>query len=132
DDLKSKSLQAEFGEKRSFGRGFCITDITEENKSHPCPTEWLFRVDIVNKWKESNGGLEVFWFNGKLAQQSSEKVFKDAMKPSQNSSAYVYESWRRTESNRFFTRLLNDQVTFYTPGRDKSDNRKTKACYMSL
>ena len=25
DDLKSKSLQAEFGEKRSFGRGFCIT-----------------------------------------------------------------------------------------------------------
>ncbi|CAN7066189.1 unnamed protein product, partial [Brassica rapa subsp. trilocularis] len=31
------------------------------------------------------------------------------MKPSQNSSAYVYESWRRTESNRFFTRLLNGQ-----------------------
>ncbi|WZZ20808.1 hypothetical protein YC2023_122195 [Brassica napus] len=90
DDLKSKSLQAEFGEKRSFGRGF---------------------------W-----GSEFFWFNGKLAQQSSEKVLKDAMKPSQNSSAYVYESWRRTESNRFFTRLLNDQVTFYTPGRDNAWN----------
>ncbi|KAG2250251.1 hypothetical protein Bca4012_097645 [Brassica carinata] len=54
------------------------------------------------------------------------------MKPSQNSSAYVYESWRQTESNRFFTRLLNDQVTFYTPGHDKSDNRKTKACHVSL
>ena len=31
-----------------------LQDITEENKSHPCPTEWLFRVDIVNKWKESS------------------------------------------------------------------------------
>ncbi|KAF3575271.1 hypothetical protein F2Q69_00058540 [Brassica cretica] len=58
-------------------------------------------------------GIEFFWFNGKLAQKSSEKVLKDAMKPSQNSSAYVYESWRQTESNRFFTRLLNGTVYLY-------------------
>ena len=26
-----------------------LQDITEENKSYPCPTEWLFGVDIVKK-----------------------------------------------------------------------------------
>lgn len=32
-----------------------LQDIIEENKFYLCLIEWLFRVDIVNKWKEFNG-----------------------------------------------------------------------------
>lgn len=105
-----------------------LNNLTEENKSYPCPTEWLFGVDIVRKYKESSRfhskpkytlfldhleiplrrkGIEFFWFDGKLDQKSEEKVLKDSMKPSQNSYASVSETWSQTESNRIFTRLLN-------------------------
>ncbi|KAG5390801.1 hypothetical protein IGI04_032342 [Brassica rapa subsp. trilocularis] len=56
-------------------------------------------------------GIEFFWFDGKLGQKSEEKVLKDSMKPSQNSSASVSETWSRTESNRIFTRLLNGTIS---------------------
>nr|VDD30694.1 unnamed protein product [Brassica oleracea] len=83
-------------------------DITEENKSYPCPTEWLFGVDIIPLRRK---GIEFFWFDGKLGQKSEEKVLKDSMKPSQNSSASVSETWSRTKSNRIFTRLLNVTIS---------------------
>ncbi|KAH0871565.1 hypothetical protein HID58_078587 [Brassica napus] len=56
-------------------------------------------------------GIEFFWFDGKLGQKSEEKVLKDSMKPSQNSSASVSETWSRIESNRIFTRLLNGTIS---------------------
>ncbi|KAH0858361.1 hypothetical protein HID58_086622 [Brassica napus] len=56
-------------------------------------------------------GIEFFWFDGKLDQKSEEKVLKDSMKPSQNSSASVSETWSRTKSNRIFTRLLNVTIS---------------------
>ncbi|WZZ87732.1 hypothetical protein YC2023_116311 [Brassica napus] len=95
-------------------------DITEENKSYPCPTEWLFGVDIQAQYTLfldhleiplRRKGIEFFWFDGKLDQKSEEKVLKDSMKPSQNSSASVSETWSRTKSNRIFTRLLNVTIS---------------------
>ncbi|KAH0937736.1 hypothetical protein HID58_005197 [Brassica napus] len=94
-----------------YGRRYALLDakdITEEKKSYPCPTEWLFSVDIIPLRRR---GIEFFWFDGKLGQKSEEKVLKDSMKPSQNSSASVSETWSRTESNRIFTRLLNGTIS---------------------
>ncbi|CAF1705789.1 hypothetical protein YC2023_045634 [Brassica napus] len=82
-----------------------LQDITEEKKSYPCPTEWLFGIPLRRR------GIEFFWFDGKLGQKSEEKVLKDSMKPSQNSSASVSETWSRIESNRIFTRLLNGTIS---------------------
>ncbi|WZZ00402.1 hypothetical protein YC2023_072730 [Brassica napus] len=73
----------------------------------PKYTLFLYHLEIPLRRR----GIEFFWFDGKLGQKSEEKVLKDSMKPSQNSSASVSETWSRIESNRIFTRLLNGTIS---------------------
>lgn len=87
-------------------------DITEENKSHPCPTEWLFRVDIVIKWKESSTVSVLLRFLENIKMSDTALLGRRALYLSQYTLFWIF--WRflceKKEYNSFGSMEISSEV----------------------